>query len=362
MKAENIILNGKGYNRTNLENLHFADEPEDSWRNAIYHFLVNWFDDSDSIITHTSGSTGKPKEIRLRKAAMINSAGMTNYFFGLNADSTALLCMPASYIAGKMMLVRALVGGFYLIAVEPKANPFENLNQQVDFTAITPYQLFHSVESLKSGFIRKVIVGGSPVTSKLEQLVEEIHAEIYETYGMTETYSHIALRRINGKEKSDYFTVLNGVEIHQTKHGCLAVYAPHLSENELITNDIVDLKDSKSFRWLGRIDSVINSGGIKIHPEQVEKKLEKVILSNFFITSVPDHFLENKVVLIIESEEFTAEKVTELNTFFESNLSRFEIPKQIFYLPAFIYSESNKILRKESLAKAISQMTKENLC
>jgi len=355
MTAENIKLNGIKYNRENLADLHFTDEPEDSWRNAIYHFLVNWFDDSDFILAQTSGSTGKPKEIHLRKAAMMNSARMTNHFFRLNATSTVLLCMPATYIAGKMMLVRALVSGFNLLAVEPSANPFENLNQPIDFTAITPYQLFHSAESLKNGHVRKIIVGGSLVTGKLEQLVSTIPAELYETYGMTETCSHIALRRFNGKEKSEYFTVLGGVEIHQTKRGCLVIDAPHLLEYEIQTTDMVEIISDNSFRWLGRADSVINSGGVKIHPEQVEKKLEGIIPTSYFITSVPDQLLENKVVLVIESEAFTAEQELDLKLKIQPMLHKFEFPKQFYFLPAFVYSENNKLLRKETLSKAISK-------
>ena len=171
--------------------------------------------------------------------------------------------MPASYIAGKMMLVRAIVGGFNLLTVEPKANPFENLNVAIDFTAITPYQLTHSIETLHSKTIRNIIVGGGQVNAKLEALAADIPTSMYETYGMTETASHIALRRFNGPEKSDYFTVLDSVSIRQDKRKCLLIQAPHLAENELITNDIVELKGKKEFRWLGRADSVINSGGIK---------------------------------------------------------------------------------------------------
>ena len=170
MRTETIRLNGTLYNRSNFEQLHFIDEPQDSWRNAIYHFLQNWFDDTDFILAHTSGSTGKPKSIQLPKQSMLNSARMTNQFFGLHAESVALLCLPASYIAGKMMLVRAMVSGFNLITVSPSANPFEDLHTPVDFTAITPYQLFHSAESLRKVSVHKIIIGGSPVTSKLEQL------------------------------------------------------------------------------------------------------------------------------------------------------------------------------------------------
>lgn len=353
MTAENIKLNGIKYNRENLADLHFTDEPEDSWRNAIYHFLVNWFDDSDFILAQTSGSTGKPKEIHLRKAAMMNSARMTNHFFRLNATSTVLLCMPATYIAGKMMLVRALVSGFNLLAVEPSANPFENLNTSIDFTAITPYQLFHSAESLHSKLVQKIIVGGGPVTNKLEKLASEIPSALYETYGMTETCSHIALRRFNGAEKSDFFTILNGVNIHKDERECLVITAPHLLDDEIKTNDIVELIDPKSFRWLGRADAVINSGGIKIHPEQVEKKLDGIIPTSYFITSLPDELLENKVVLVIESDTYSSEKELSLINEFGIKLGKYELPKQILYIPEFVYSESNKVLKIDTLNKVL---------
>jgi O-succinylbenzoic acid--CoA ligase len=353
MFVENIKLNGLFYNSENLDELFKMDASADSWQNAIHSFLKNWFDDSDVVITFTSGSTGKPKEIRLSKRAMRNSAEMTNRFFGLNAESTVLLCLPATYIAGKMMLVRAMVGGFNLLTVEPSANPFENLNQPIDFTAITPYQLFQSAESLKNGQVRKIIVGGSPVTGKLEQLVSTIPAELYETYGMTETCSHIALRCLNGDKKSEYFTVLGGIEIHQTKHGCLVIDAPHLLEYEIQTTDVVEIISENSFRWLGRADSAINSGGVKIHPEQVEKKLEGLINSTYFISSIPDEKLDYTIVLVIESEEYTHQQTADLKTQLNVVLDKYEVPKQIFFLPSFIYSASNKILRKETLAKAI---------
>jgi len=351
---QTIKLNGIIYNRENFGKLLVQNEPQDSWRNAIHHFLQNWFDDSESVLAQTSGSTGKPKTIQLSKQSMMNSARMTNRFFGLTAESTALLCLPASYIAGKMMLVRALVGGFDLIAVEPAANPFEELDTTIDFAAITPYQLQHAAQSLLTKPVRKIIVGGGPVNNRLERLSENIPAELYETYGMTETCSHVALRRFNGKDKSDYFTVLDGVNIRQDQRGCLIIQAPHLLEGEIITNDIVEIVGSGSFRWLGRADSVINSGGIKIHPGQIEKKLDGVISTNFFISSLPDELLENKVVLIIESDPYSPENEINLKTLLEGILGKYELPKQICYIPRFIYSNSNKILRNETLHKAIN--------
>ncbi len=353
MNSDRIKLNGEIYNSENLNELFRENEAVDSWENEIYAFLKNWFDDSDDILTYTSGSTGKPKEIRLSKNTMRNSARMTNAFFGLDVSKTALLCLPASYIAGKMMLVRALVGGFDLITVEPKANPFEQIDIQLDFTAITPYQLHHSAETLKSYPVKNIIVGGGHVNSILEELAEEIPTAMFETYGMTETASHIALRRFNGTEKSDFFTVLKGVSIRLDERNCLVIKANHLLDNEIVTNDVVELISENSFKWLGRADAVINSGGVKIHPEQVEKKIEDLITENYFISSVQDDVLENKVVLMIESEEYSFVKINKLKNQLEQRLGKYEIPKEIYFLQQFVYSRGNKILKKETLLELI---------
>jgi len=346
---QQINLNGTIYNRGNIIKLHIANEPEYSWRNAIYHFLKNWYDDSETISAQTSGSTGKPKDIQLSKQSMINSARMTNQFFGLTAESKALLCLPASYIAGKMMFVRAMVAGFNLISVEPKANPFTSLKVPIDFASITPYQLFHSSDALKEIPVRNLIVGGGHVNSKLETIAQSIPVSMYETYGMTETCSHIALRCLNGEKKSDYFTVLKGVSILQDERGCLAINSPHLLTDVIQTNDMVELIDSNSFRWLGRADSTINTGGIKVHPEQLEKKLENLIHANFFISSISDEVLDRKIILVIESVQFSKEKETELKYSIDRCLSKYEVPKKIIYIPHFVYSAGNKILQHETL-------------
>jgi len=278
---------------------------------------------------------------------------MTNHFFGLTADSVCLLCLPASYIAGKMMLVRAIVSGFNLLTVEPSANPFATLQSVIDFTAITPYQLFHAAHTLQQKTVHKIIVGGAPVTAKLETLSANIPSGLYETYGMTETCSHIALRPFNGSEKSEYFTVLDGVGIRLDERGCLAIHAPHLLGEEIQTNDLVELKGTASFRWLGRADSTINSGGIKIHPEQIEQKLQGIISSTYFISSVPDELLENKVVLVIESQAYTPQQEEWLKAQLANVLGKYEIPRQIFFLSSFVYSESHKVLRKPTLKEAL---------
>ena len=345
MTQETIKLNGTIYDSSSLADLKKWIDA--AWKQEIFDFLSDWFNDSTEIITRTSGSTGTPKEIRLSKETMRNSACMTNAFFGLDASKSALLCLPASYIAGKMMLVRALMGGFDLVVVEPKANPFQDLQVAVDFTAITPYQLHHSADTLRSAPIKNIIVGGGHVSSELENLAEVIPARMYETYGMTETASHIALRCFNGSEKSDYFTALNGVAIRLDERGCLVINAPHLSAEELITNDIIELNGISQFKWLGRADSVINSGGVKIFPEQVEKKLESLIHQRFFISSEPDEQLGEKVVLVIES--YGSGEYTELKNTLQMVLTKYEVPKAIYYVPLFVASAANKVLRSETI-------------
>ena len=319
--TEKIKLNGVNFDNGNIDKLIVRSESNYSWENSIYQFLENWFDQSEFILLETSGSTGTPKTIKLSKASMRNSAHMTNNYFELSKDISALLCLPASYIAGKMMLVRAIVGGYNLTTVKPTANPFENLHELIDFAAITPFQLFHSIESLKSKKVKKLIVGGSPISNMLESHAMNIPTALYETYGMTETCSHIALRRFNGLEKSNFFTVLNGISIHKDERHCLIIEAPHLLDSEIITNDIVEIISPKSFKWLGRYDSVINSGGVKIHPEQVEKKLENVISVGFFIGSIPDEQLGEKVVLFIESQSFTNQMIVDLKIYFQSSMN-----------------------------------------
>jgi O-succinylbenzoic acid--CoA ligase len=170
---------------------------------------------------------------------------------------------------------------------------------------------------------------------------------------MTETCSHIALRRFNGTEKSDCFTILDGVTIRQDERECLTIKAPHLLDVEIQTNDMVELIGSQSFRWLGRVDSTINSGGVKVHPEQVEKKLEGLIPSSYFVSSLPDELLGRKVVLVIKSEAYSLENEATLIDKMKLRLDKYELPKQILYLPTFIYSQSNKILRTDSLQKAL---------
>lgn len=330
--------------------LLLTDYPDqNSWQHQIGLFLNEWYNDQSFVQVKTSGSTGIPKLIRMSKQTMSASARMTNQFFGLTAASSALLCLPASYIAGKMMLVRAIEGDYQLTAVPPSANPFVDLNDKFDFSAITPYQLVQSASELSSTDIRQIIVGGSPVTPDIENLSSSWKVALYETFGMTETASHIALRKFNGSDKSKYFQVLQGVEISQDDRNCLVIKAPHLTDEVLITNDIVEIHGSKEFQWLGRFDRVINTGGIKVFPEQIERKMQDIVRFPFFISSLPDLSLGQKVILVVEHFGLSEAEKGQIYASLSTCLNKYEIPKEIYTLPQFVYSSANKILRLDTL-------------
>lgn len=348
---DQIRLNGKIYTAANIETF----EQVEDWQKMIVDFLTNWFDASLRVEVDTSGSTGAPKKIRLPKQSMINSALATNNYFSLTKKTNALLCLPASHIAGKMMLVRAIVGQYNLICVKPSKRPFEKTTEQLNFAALTPYQLSYSLSDIDKKQPDKIIVGGAGIPSAIIESVQNLRSNIYETYGMTETCSHIAIRTVNGNNKSDYFHTLDNVYLRTNSEGCLCINAPHLHNTEIITNDIVDLKDENSFQIIGRLDNVINTGGIKVHPEKIEKKLEKIIDKPFFISSLPDENLGNKVILIIEGKPDEQKSADMLLNQISKVLARYEKPRLLLYTPAFIYSPNNKLLKAETLRAALNQ-------
>ena len=345
-----IKINGKSYSENNLHEL-FSDIGTDDrdWLSAIHDFLKAWFSQNDYIEANTSGSTGKPKSILLKKSAMVHSARITCTFFQLGSESNALLCLPAHYIAGKMMLVRAMVAGFNLMVTKPISTPFDNIKAAIDFTAVTPMQLANSFQTTAMSKVGKIIVGGGQLSAKLEEQCAMLFPEIYETYGMTETCSHIALRKVNGKDKSGIFTLLPGISIRFDSRGCLAISAPYVSDEEIITNDLVEIVNENQFKWLGRFDNVINTGGVKVFPESVEKKINHLFEERYFVASLPDEKTGERVILVLENEDPNLDKLQDLKKNLASVLSKFEMPKEIYCLREFIETESGKVRRKQIL-------------
>jgi O-succinylbenzoic acid--CoA ligase len=318
----------------------------DPYQQELGNFLLDWLDNRDYMLVQTSGSTGKPKKIKITKQAMVNSAIGTGDFFNLEPGYKVLHCLPSNFIAGKMMIVRAIVLGLELDMIEPSAFPQIDYEKKYHFCAFTPMQLKNFAKYLKQ--IKTVIVGGGRVSDDILDLIKDKNPHVYETFGMTETVSHIAVKKLNNFEdetNNSYFNTLPEVKVSTDTRGCLIIEAPTLSNEKIITNDIVKIHSDTSFEWIGRYDNVINSGGIKLYPEQIEAKLRSEIAEQFFIASIPDEALGDKVVLIIEAEE------NELKTINFDGLDKFEKPKEVLTILKFIETASGKIHREKTLAQ-----------
>ncbi|OXA79049.1 O-succinylbenzoic acid--CoA ligase [Flavobacterium aquidurense] len=309
----------------------------DANEQAIGEFLLDWFDNKEYIEMRTSGTTGLPKIVKLEKQAMIQSALATGDFFELEPRNKALLCLPVKFVAGKMMLVRSLILGLDLDIVTPSTEPLALNDTKYDFVAMVPLQVQNSIEALEN--VKKLIIGGAKLDSALEAKLLPLKTEIYETYGMTETITHIAAKKLG----ASVFTVLPNVKIAQDDRGCLVITVPSISDEPIVTNDLVEVIRENQFIFLGRIDNVINSGGVKLIPEQIEAKLIEKLDSRFFVTGIPDATLGEKLILVIEGE-----KQDFASDFFDV-LDKFERPKEIVFVPKFKENENGKLLRKPSL-------------
>ena len=319
------------------------------WKKELMYFIIDWLSDSEIIDAQTSGSTGKPKKIKLSKKQMEASAQTTLDFFDLKAGDKALLCLPIKYIAAKMMMVRAFTGKLDLYCIPPSLNPVSEWTPLLDFAAFTPAQLSELLKT-ESGVsfvkkIKKIILGGGPVPADLEQKTQMLDIHIWHTYGMTETMSHIALRKINGQNKSDYFYPLPDVQLAENDSGCLIITAPYLGVYALETNDLVELQENGSFKILGRKDNVVNSGGVKLFPEQIEQKLSGLIKEPFYVGAVADDQLGEKLTLFVESECRGEGEKDALEKLLKEKLSGLEIPRKIIFKKQFLRTESGKIIR-----------------
>ena len=280
-------------------------QPQNEFEHSIVDFLTDWFSTSDVMIAHTSGSTGKPKEIILTKENMRKSANMTGKYLQLKTGDSALLAMPVTYIAGKLMLVRAVEIGLKLLCVQPTSSLDLNVINttlkshfsSIDFVALTPMQVENSIEFVS--VCKKLIIGGAPLSDKVKQQLFPFENEVYETYAMTETITHIAFKQVQNKkypEVINAFEAFEEVKISQDHRGCLVIDTPY-DGLKVVTNDVVELLDKRRFNWIGRADNVINSGGIKLFPEQIEAILKSFIQTEFYVTSKSDERVGQKLQL-----------------------------------------------------------------
>lgn len=305
-------------------------------------FLLDWIDDKDTIQLMTSGTTGEPKLITMQKQAMVNSAIATADFFDLHPGDKVLHCLPTRYIAGKMMLVRSIIVGLEMDIMTPSSHLDDLLpSKKYDFVALVPVQAQAGLDKLNQ--FKKIIIGGAKLSDTLAHQLQYCNAAVYETYGMTETITHIAARRIG----ADGFETLPNVSISKDDRGCLIIQAPNIVSSTIVTNDLVEIISDNQFKWLGRFDNVINSGGIKYFPEQIEAKLALKINQRFFIAGLPDDNLGQRIALFIEGEEFP------LEASIFNELEKFERPKEIHFIPNFIET-NNKLKRFEMVNNQIN--------
>ena len=275
------------------------------------------------MLVHTSGSTGKPKPMRVEKKRMLNSARITCDFLGLKPGDSALLCMSLDYIAGKMVVVRSIERHLHLISVSPSGHPLKDVNEEITFAAMVPMQVYNTLqvpeERERLSRIRHLIIGGGAIDAALEQELQSLPGDIaiWSTYGMTETLSHIALRRINGDEASEWYQPFDSVRISQTEEGCLVIDAPQVCAETLVTNDIVEIEpyiynkvEKLRFRIKGRKDNVICSGGIKIQIEEVETLLKPHLEKPFMLAKKKDEKFGEIAVLLTEDEDIKKVEAT----------------------------------------------------
>ncbi|NNC96420.1 MAG: AMP-binding protein [Chitinophagales bacterium] len=321
------------------------------WLSELIHFVKEWISDTATIEVKTSGSTMKAKNILLGKEQMKSSALLTAEYFDLKAADSALLCLPIQYIAGKMMVVRAAVSGLSLLIAESKGDPLvdiEENNLPIDFAAMTPMQIEQimkndlSVRKMRS--IKKLIIGGSPLRNEIRLELLNLNNRIFSTYGMTETITHVAVQEISQENPHEQYKAITGVTFSVDDRGCLVIHTDHLEQERYVTNDIVELFDDRHFKWLGRFDNVINSGGIKINPEKIEQRIRDIMDLPFYISSKTDHVLGEKMILVIESTE-PIKDTSGLLKDLKKILGKYNTPKEIIFEKQFHYTPTGKLIR-----------------
>ena len=312
---------------------------------SLEEFLEEWNNPSEFVEVKTSGSTGEPKRMMVEKRRMLNSARITCDFLGLKKGDTALLCMSTDYIAGKMMVVRSIERGLKLISVEPSGHPLaEKTNMEFVFSAMVPMQVYNSLqvpeERERLMHIKHLIIGGGAIDEAMERELREFPNAVWSTYGMTETLSHIALRRISGPDAS-WYTPFPSVEISQNDDGCLVINAPEVCAETLVTNDIVEIVN-KRFRILGRKDNVICSGGIKLQIEEIERELKPYVRVPYIISKRKDEKFGEVVVLLTEGSTDEAQAIC------EKHLPKYHQPKAYIHVDQIPLTETGKPARKKA--------------
>lgn len=334
-------------------------DPGNDYEAEAIRFCQQWLSGQRTFQLYTSGSTGTPKSIELTRAQMQASARLTAQTFGLQPRDRALCCLNIRYIAGIMMLVRTLETHLETVVTEPSSDPLSDVGD-IDFAAFAPLQLQKMLEQPdvylpRLNRMKAMIIGGAAISGLLMESIQLITAPVYATYGMTETVSHIAIQRLNGSERTDYFQALPGVTLGQDDRGCLQITSA-ASNHELVqTNDVVEMLGENRFRILGRADNIINSGGVKIQLEEVDRLLEPLMQiyfpgKRYFSWGFPHETLGQQLELVIEDTSSVSESSSVFPERLKKDLPAYKNPRRIHFLAHFEHTPSNKVDKKASVA------------
>jgi len=322
-------------------------------------FIYQWFSDTDIFSFKSSGSTGVAKTIAISRNQILKSIVLTENALKLKKTDRALVCLAPEYVATKMMLARCLVLDMDILLVAPSSNPLEDLskNEQINFVSFVPMQVQQIIDSGYSERLSKinnVLIGGAHVSDALEETLKLFQNNIYHTYGMTETVSHIALRKLSDGGNSRYFKCLEGIQITTNIDGCLIIKGSITNDEQVVTKDLVEIKNENQFIWQGRQDNLVNSGGVKIIPEQIESLLKTIfkeaeITNEFFISGIQDSKLGQKLILVLEGTPPQSDHENLIKTSIKKAFSKYHVPKQTIYLEQFKRTNSGKVKRGETL-------------
>ncbi len=319
------------------------------------NFISNWISGRKTFQTSTSGSTGKPKPITLDRKLMEISALNTINSLGIPSKGNAFLCIPPKFIGGMMLISRALINEMNLYAYRPTGNPLNQEIPDISFhlASMVPMQLYEVLHNKlckpKLNQFETLLLGGGAISWDVGKSLEKVTTNVYQTYGMTETISHVAVKKLNHGPTSHYVAIGDN-NFSTDSSNRLIIQGAVTKQKPLLTNDVVELIDETKFRWVGRYDNIINSGGIKIHPEELESSIVEIfknaqIQNAFFVAGIEDSKFGSKLILLIEGKTDTEE----LKNLLKKHLPKYNIPKEIIQLDSFAYTETGKVNRQASI-------------
>ena len=348
---------------TSITAIKTQERPEHPYFGKAYDFMRSWLNGQQTFTLQTSGSTGDPKPIEIRRSQLIASAQMTGKALDVGKGTRALVCLNVHYIAGLMMLVRGMELDWDLTIIEPSANPLLDVDDHAkfDFAALVPLQLVAILENPQRENqverLGKILLGGAPVNVSLQRKIEALTIPVYQSYGMTETVSHIALRRLNGGNFSEDYHFLPNIDFGTDDRGCLHISGPVTNGEVVQTNDLVEISGN-TFKWVGRADNVINSGGVKIVLDKIDAAVSAVFYDSkipnaFFNWFVEDEKLGQKLILIIEGTE-NAQQSDHIISEIRKRLSAYETPKHVYFVQHFSKTTTDKVDKRRTVQQLLA--------